>query len=475
MSTLIARLKRRSTHLPPVNQHSQTHAPPATPIQHSMPGAWSELSPLQRKIHPDLNFLIARDATTILDTGPSKTASTVQNDTTLEFVPLLPSTRKRPTSQLVENPAQDREKVEILGQPSQDISSRANPTTKYPLIDENAHQHTQSYTPLTRTASLPEITSTPVDASSPNISGETFGRARNRSSPHGQEPGYINPDIRSIEPITPDTSSSQAGSGETADRSPQSRLNSPYKLGNPTSSPHTFGIPTPPSSGFAFSPHRHRIHAPRKTPPPLPPLDHPAFQSSSVSSNFNDSQVTHVFAVPGLLLEKDDQQPKHPRHASSLPSMSRRTLSSAKSTNRNRKRARTQSRGKAQEIFPSTPPLQSTPRRRFQHSRSQSKDSISSSRRASAEFSAAQAGSVGNGNGTAESWEAQVSREMVRISLREKPRAGYQNIAGVRGNGVYPVSSVTIFSLFSCSLHLFPHTIRFMLSYFTFCDTITVD
>ena len=422
MTTLLTRLKRRSIHSPPAS-----HAPPATPVRHSMPGAWSELSPLERKIHPDLNSLIIEDSTPILDIGP-----VAHHDTASGFVPLLPSTRKPSTSLRIQQEEDssdnvDHDKAQAIRQLFQDVGQHTPP----------------SHIPFT------------VDASSPNTSGETFGRTAKLTSVHGRETSYAVSDPRFITPVTPDSSSSPVGDDGTrahsSNHSFESRSNSSHKLESITPSPHTFGIPTPPSSGFTFSPRRHRVHADSETAPPLPPLDHPAFQSSSVSSNVVNSRAMRIFTMPGVPREKDDQQSKQPRHASSLPSMS---LPSTKSPHHSRESARPQPRFKTPEIFPSTLPLQSTPRRGFRHSRTKSKDSVSSSRRASAEFSAAQAALIDH-TGTAESWEAQVSREMVRMSIGEKQRSGIQNNAAVaksgqaRGNNVWAAVSLSqTFSLF---------------------------
>jgi hypothetical protein len=470
MLTLIARLKKGSTQSLSASQHSQSHASPATPIRHPMPGAWSELSPFPRKIHPNLNSLIFEDTTTptILDIGP--TPLVAQNETTLEFVPLPPSTRKRSASLRIrvgEDSDSNIEKTEAMEQPLQDVR----------VTDSNKVQGTDDQLrciPALRTTSFPETASPPPDASFPNTSGETFGCAAKFASPQGQCPSSVVSDTRSTTPVTPDSCSSQAGNREArAYRCNRSRSESysSHKLESTIPSPHTFGIPTPPSSGFTFSPCRRRVHASSETPPPLPPLDHPAFRSSLVLNNANDTKATRVFTGPGLLLENDNQQAKHPRHASSLPSMSRR-VPSIKSPNRSRKRARTQSsRFKTDNISLSTPPpLQSTPRRSFRHLRTPSKESTKSSRRASAEFSAVQATLIEDDHRIPGSWEAQVSREMVRMSLArgEKPGRRYQNNAGAAELGQargHNVRHVHLFLVF-CSLHLFHsfHSLSFHIS-----------
>ncbi|GLB38598.1 hypothetical protein LshimejAT787_0504630 [Lyophyllum shimeji] len=93
------------------------------------------------------------------------------------------------------------------------------------------------------------------------------------------------------------------------------------------------------------------------------------------------------------------------------------------------KRSRTQSRSRPLEYLSEgkiTPISQNK-----RHKRSQSNASQSSSRRVSAEFSAEQASLVSHGSVFGGSWEAQVSREMVRMSLnaRKQARSGSEEIA----------------------------------------------
>ncbi|KAG6909290.1 hypothetical protein DXG01_001234 [Tephrocybe rancida] len=107
---------------------------------------------------------------------------------------------------------------------------------------------------------------------------------------------------------------------------------------------------------------------------------------------------------------------KSTRHSHSLPSFSH--LNRVSSDSR-RRRTRPRSRSKPYEFFAEA--KSSTPvSRRRAHKRSQSNVSQSSSRRASAEFSAEQASSVSHGSEFGNSWEVQVSRQMLRMSFGEK-------------------------------------------------------
>jgi hypothetical protein len=427
MPTLIARLRRRPAETPSANQLFQSHALPATtPIRRTMPGAWSDMSPFERKIHPDLNSLIIDNAEPDLVTAPS-TASFGQE--ALEFAPLPPSTRKRLASLRINLAEDSDENAQALEQPSSDVNGQAQCRSTNETRRERVHG-----------TDSPSVDDT---------SGETFGGRENLMSRHDQSISRVVADTRST-PVTPDTSCSLTCTEETRIRTPSLSFR-PHSTQDVASSPHTFGIPTPPSSGFTFGPRHRRIQASSEIPPPLPALDHPAFQSS-VSNKVNNLRAMRIFSAPSLLLEEDEQEPKQPRHAWSLPSMSHKALSSTKGPKHSRKCGRSRSRTNlVQEILSST---RSTPR--FRHSRTQSKDSIISSRRDSAEFSAAQAALIRDD--TAESWEAQVSREMVRMSLGGKPRPVYKNNAGVaepRGNNVRALSPYFLSILLTSFFPLF--------------------
>jgi hypothetical protein len=324
MPTLIARLRRR----PLANQPLQSHAPPATtPIRRSMPGAWAESSPFERKIHPDLNSLIIDD--TEPDLVSPSTVPFKREETTLGFVPLLPSTRKRSASfrtYLAEDSGENNEKAQAIEQPSSNVSGQTN---------SDAQRH-----------STHETNSPPVDVSFPNTSGETFGGTEKLTL--NQSTSRVVTDTRST-PVTPDGPElcSLTGTEVRHIRTP-SLCSQPHSIQDVASSPHTFGIPTPPSSGFTFGPRHRRIQTSSETPPPLPPLDHPAFQSSG-----NVSRAMRVFSAPSLLLEGDEQVLKQPRHAWSLPTMSRKALSNTKGPKHSGKRGRSQSKIKVQETLSS--------------------------------------------------------------------------------------------------------------------------
>lgn len=476
MSTFLARLKRRSSDSPsPILQSLQSNAAPAThtPKRRFMPGGWFDISPLEHKIHPDLDSLV-EDTKPSIEIRSSKVARTAQDRIDQGFVPLLPSTRKRSKRghyqatqgfDSHESPDITTKVLTDVDLPddiiNRETSDRQETQKQIPIHPRLATSNSTSWsaqTPLTDIPSSPDKQTTPGEIWS------TFGRPIRQTTP--QPPGgYIFSDTRSTTPITLKTSSSLLGSAEARTQTPnytsESRLGSSRNIQNTTSSPHTFGIPTPPSSSrLAFSSHRH-AHVFGESPPPLPPLTHPAFLFSSISKTFDNT------AVVTNLLHEDDF--KHPRHASSLPSMSRGTEpfnSSHKNLRRSRRRARTQSRSKT---FASTQaPLQSTPQSQsFRHLRSKSKESCGSSRRKSAEFSAAQASLVGHESNSTESWEVQVSREMVRLALGAgcQKNAGITEFGQTRGHNVSAFFhlSQSFFISYSQLLSPIPFVVHFLI------------
>ncbi|CAA7261534.1 unnamed protein product [Cyclocybe aegerita] len=180
---------------------------------------------------------------------------------------------------------------------------------------------------------------------------------------------------------------------------PYLRETPPNPAEAPLPSPHTFGMPTPPqveqimghreaSSYFSF----------REVPPPLPPLDHPAFRES-----------TNVLGFSSTL----SQHSKFARHSHSLPSLAR-----ARGHIRGGGIQRgTATRPRSKSIADTSKPVRKdTPAavdaKQRSHSRSQSQSSVGSSRRSSADYSAKQASSLAGG-----CWEVDVSKAMIRLAL----------------------------------------------------------
>jgi len=186
-------------------------------------------------------------------------------------------------------------------------------------------------------------------------------------------------------------------------------------------SPHTFGVPTPPHSRTdALQDRRSPSYFGFKDPPPpLPPLDHPAFlaaQKRDKGPNGSSGLGAH----------------KVPRHAHSLSSLKRvqdsdkSNAREMKGTVRERERTRTRSgkleAGDIRAIDERASGFQAG-KWQHQHARTASKSSVTSNltRRSSAEFSARQASSVANEGAAEDCWEVQVTKEMIRLALGEGP------------------------------------------------------
>lgn len=139
-----------------------------------------------------------------------------------------------------------------------------------------------------------------------------------------------------------------------------------------TESPRTFGYPTPPYSTRTFGPHEGA--------PPLPPLDHPELTTDARGPGPVTLGVSHKPSNSTTAIPHVDNIFDIPQELASGPPASRKSVA--------RKRSKTLS-----------------------------VDSRRSSRRSSAEWSAVQAteGVLANSN----SWQAQVSREIVRLSFGE--------------------------------------------------------
>ena len=170
-------------------------------------------------------------------------------------------------------------------------------------------------------------------------------------------------------------------------------------------SPHTFGIlPTPPKESIAESADDHSYFGFRETPPPLPPLDHPAFHQASRN---HISSASNRFPIQ---TNRDDVQDKFTRHSHSLPSLA---LSGSNDTQCDIKSAKKRHRSLREES--SLTSISKT--NKNQHNRNDSVASSIGTRRYSAEYSAKKVSSVGHEEKQDECWEVQVSKEMVRLAL----------------------------------------------------------
>ncbi|KAF8635983.1 hypothetical protein AX15_000147 [Amanita polypyramis BW_CC] len=239
----------------------------------------SPSSSIHRKIHPNLDSLVARPQ-------PELPSSTVSNSS--DFIPLKPPARGRPYSTSL--------------QPKQ---------ASFPTESRSPEQEK-----LTAAAYI--SSSTPGDAWS------TFGRGKRPSShikeniePSTTTQGVAsNHETRGSTRLRTSTSASQSTDGS----SPNSRSVWTHSRYSPSS--HNDVVSTPiiterrssPSSYHTFGKRTSSPYIPIETPPPLPPLDHPAFQSAAPRARDLLSSSSNFACT--------DSPERHPRHSVSLPSIS---------------------------------------------------------------------------------------------------------------------------------------------------------
>ncbi|KAJ7243789.1 hypothetical protein C8J57DRAFT_1525536 [Mycena rebaudengoi] len=275
---------------------------------------WTEVPALERQIHPDLDSLVANYTPPVIANDPGPASSTSAG---LFATPLRPSTRRHSIDGA----------VPILR----------------PRTDQELHALPELSVPVPFTAQAQPPTRTRRAPTSSSVAGwSTFGR-KNNVRPHLSEFG---------EHGSPAPSQNTSHSHSL----PQSRSHSQVNLGTPSTTSQQLEdsvthsnsghghAPTPgselpsPASGFTFGSQGRvsgRASFAASTPPPLPPLDHPAFLGSPPSQSQSQIQLSQR-------LMKERQ----PRPSSSLPSMhssSRRT------------RLRKGAKVKAQDIFVSRP------------------------------------------------------------------------------------------------------------------------
>jgi hypothetical protein len=139
------------------------------------------------------------------------------------------------------------------------------------------------------------------------------------------------------------------------------------------------------------------------TPPPLPPLDHPAFQEVSDLLSSNRRTFDRARALQASQSLPADVSTARRRTASAPGPSSQSSGRKGRRLSPDRKaEAR---RGKDKEA------------RGREHTRSESKGSIASSKRSSAEFSARKVSLLGLTEEYEDTWEVKVSKEILRLSL----------------------------------------------------------
>ena len=368
---------------------------------------------VERKIHPDLNSLAEELSSSqgheLLDMTADKGDPYAE---ATGFVGLEPSTRGSRRQNEAHTRTQEPQPVvmdseyQAIGIPVLDSSSD--------IIAENFPnaESREDDIRLPGVASSPSSSPISIKASSSKNRWSIFGSNRARVPHRNSDASNATSNVSrprsqssSSQPRSHSTSQRIAGAASRTPKSQYSMYNSTgsipsYDLERDglLPSPHTFGISTPPKEPIAESADDNSYFGFKETPPPLPPLDHPAFrqaprkQISSASNRF-PIQTT-----------RDEMQDKFTRHSRSLPSLAH---SGSSDTQRDIKSLKKRHRSFREELSS----INKTGKK--QHKRNDSIASSIGTRRYSAEYSAIKASSVNRD----ECWEVQVSKEMVRLAL----------------------------------------------------------
>lgn len=417
--------------VPQTEAHPEQH--PEKPL--SSP---HKLSAVDKKIHPDLNLLaeelessLGHDS--VVDVSPISQRSTTTDEA--GFASLPPSVRKNRASISTHLRAfSDGMKQDPSNETSQaDLRSvRTTSTRRKPFRGQ----------PLFTGVTCPSLPSPPsVVASPPSPGGRwpTFGcktaydtptNNQNDNEPHGR-------DSLSRRSIQSRATSHSRGSTDTEPRTPRSFAYSQYNSTQQSfssqvfennfssPSPGTFGIPTPSSlSGVTFGSSKSSRIGNQAGPPPLPPLDHPAFRTMSTGQPL----------VSQALKDQIAEATQEHYRSQSLPSFAPSSSHSSRTRNAGFTK-RMENAGKRKSSVPKTSshenssknakPMKESSSSKTRHARATSKSSLGSSRRSSAEYSAKKASSTGHGGEYEQCWEVQVSQEMFRLAL---DGGGQQNV-----------------------------------------------
>ena len=376
---------------------------------------------VEQKIHPDLNSLAEELESS---QGHELQDMTIENEDpcveATDFIGLEPSTRR--------NRRQNEAHTRARGPQCQQISIPH-------LASASNLDHAESGTDNIR---LPGETSPPSDspasiaAPSPKKGWSIFGRKPPRIPHRNSDASNATSNVSrsrsqssSSQPRSRTTSQDRNEASQSRTPKSQSSYNSTHHTGsNPSCnlgdgllpSPHTFGLPTPPKEPMTGPADDHSYFGFRETPPPLPPLDHPAFRQASKG---HISSTGNLFSIHG------NHQEKVPRHSHSLPSLAHSggsdTQCDIKEDNRKRhRRASSRPRFEISTLRREELPSIDKTTKVQQHNKNDSVSSSIGTRRSSAEYSAKNASSVGYEEGKRnECWEVQVSKEMVRLALGE--------------------------------------------------------
>ena len=385
----------------------------------AIPNSLYNKSLVEQKIHPDLNSLAEELSSSqgheLLDMTADKEDPYAE---VTGFVGLEPSTRSSRRQNEAHTRTQEFESVameseyQLIG--TLVLDSASDIITKISL---NAESHEDD---IRRSGATSSPSSSPfsITASSSknrwSIFGSNRARVHRNSDASNATSNVSRPRSESSSSQPRSHSTSQRIAGATS-RTPKSQYSMYNSIGSIPSynlerdgllpSPHTFGIPTPPQEPITESADDNSYFGFRETPPPLPPLDHPAFRQVSKK---HISSASNRFPIQ---TNCDDVQDKYPRHSHSLPSLAH---SGGSDTQCDIKGTKKRHRSLREELSS----INKTNLSKRQHNRNDSVASSIGTRRYSAEYSAKKASSVGHeDNKQDECWEVQVSKEMVKLAL----------------------------------------------------------
>ena len=476
MTSFFSRLRRRAT----TSASASTPLVISSPIPITIPDLPSPLEdvsppPADRRIHPDLNSLVesysAAEESQVprgLKPMPSPRSRRHSVDGSSTWRTQLRLTSRLAPPIVVQDPVQEEEpssSAQIFPTAEWSTFGRTKDHTS-PRISDFGNSSARN-SPVRRpssklskgTSNSGSLRSNITSPRSPVTSRPSTGRSGpSLAPPTSSSSSHSSPQTRTSEipsphednrhsSESPNTHSSHSKQTPTRRRStpshstpsPQSAANISHKTSSDLAfdSPKTFGHPTPelrPGSGQSFG------FVWREQTPPMPALDHPAL-AASLGSRAQTLAVGHGGSNPNLKelaadpirAGKSERRPSkisQTSHFSTLPFRFGRSRPS-----------RSRSMPKVQQIFDqdtkeSPESSARSPAMLRGRRRAKSGAITKYERRRSADWTSSQALAGANASGEF-SWPAQVSREMLRMSLGTHVSEGHisKNNAGDSGNG----------------------------------------
>ncbi|KAF9005551.1 hypothetical protein BDQ17DRAFT_1353342 [Cyathus striatus] len=380
---MLAFFRRRKLD-PAAIQSSHESIPPVDNHEQQQDASLNDtLQAVDRKIHPDLNALADE----------------------LEPIPRQPSPQKAPPiSYTTEYHERRSSSIEIqpLSVPRKKAEGRSqdivNPTTS--ALDETSSGIFAEWPTFGRKASEGTMSSAQA-FSTPIRKKESWRRQRSSSWSTTRSREAAQSQDSSLHPYIHIPAS-------------HSRSSQSLSGNNIVPSPDIFGLRRRSSTGTRASSYFPKA----ETPPPLPPLDHPAFRLSSIPFG-RKSEVLDNCPTTQQHEEKENVKGLRVSHSSPDISTQARTQMGStgwRNSHPSRRRARTIVDGDVRRH--SLPPSPANVSRNHSvHSKRSRNGSSLLSRRSSAELSSKIVSSIGRSGDHEKSWEVQVTKEVLRMSL----------------------------------------------------------